>query len=149
VPVSGGVGGAAAGNLVALMGGAAEDIAIARPWIACFASRLIHLGPLGSGQWAKLCNQAIICGTMALWSETVALARAGGLDPEVLVGALEGATADSRVRATFGADIAAGTFTPSANLRKDIAVVVEHAGGQAPTLAAAARVFKALRDRRS
>jgi 3-hydroxyisobutyrate dehydrogenase len=143
-PVSGGVRGATEGTLVAFLGGAREDVAAAHDWIACFAHRIVHLGPVGSGQWVKLCNQAIICGTIALWGEALALARASGIDPHTLVAALEGARADSPVRTAFGDDIAAGRFVPSRNLRKDMASVLAHArqaGEPAPVLTAAARLF--------
>src|SRR5262245_29079214 len=49
-PVSGGGRGAADGTLVAFVGGSAADVARARDFIACFAHRIVHLGPTGSGQ---------------------------------------------------------------------------------------------------
>jgi 3-hydroxyisobutyrate dehydrogenase len=143
-PVSGGVRGATDGTLVALLGGAPEDIAAARDFITCFAHRIVHLGPTGSGQWAKLCNQAIICGTIALWTEVLALARAGNIEPQALVAALEGARADSPVRQAFGAELAAGRFVPSRNLRKDMANVLARAraaGNNIPVLSTVARAF--------
>jgi 3-hydroxyisobutyrate dehydrogenase len=144
-PVSGGVRGASDGTLVAFLGGTRADVAAARDWIACFAHRIVHLGPTGSGQWVKLCNQAIICGTIALWKEALTLARSGDIDPHTLVAALEGARADSPVRTAFGDDLAAGQFVPSPNLRKDIAAVLaraREAGNDVPVLTAAARLFE-------
>jgi 3-hydroxyisobutyrate dehydrogenase len=144
-PISGGVRGATEGTLVAFLGGAREDVTAAHDWIASFAHRIVHLGPTGSGQWVKLCNQAIICGTIALWSEAIALARAGGIDPHTLVAALEGARADSPVRTAFGNELAAGQFVPSQNLRKDVAAALtraREAGTDAPVLSAAARLFE-------
>jgi 3-hydroxyisobutyrate dehydrogenase len=145
-PVTGGVRGAADGTLVAFVGCAPDEFATARVWIACFAQRIVHLGPVGSGQWVKLCNQAIICGTIALWSEALALARAGDVDPVALVDALAGARADSAVREAWGAGLATGGFVPShnRNLRKDIATVLARArevGCELPLLAAAATLF--------
>ena len=143
-PVSGGVRGATDGTLVALLGGAPEDVAAVRDFIACFAHRVVHLGPTGSGQWAKLCNQAIICGTIALWTEAFALAHAGNIAPQTLVAALEGARADSPVREAFGAELAAGRFAPSRNLRKDMANALaraREAGQDIPVLSVAARMF--------
>jgi 3-hydroxyisobutyrate dehydrogenase-like beta-hydroxyacid dehydrogenase len=147
-PVSGGVSGAANGALVALVGGASEDIARARPWISAFASRIVHLGPVGSGQWAKLCNQAVICGTMALWTEAFALGQSGGIAPRKLLMALEDATADSTVRRTFGEALADGNFVTSTNLQKDIVTALARAGeDRREMIAAAARVLAMLRDR--
>jgi 3-hydroxyisobutyrate dehydrogenase len=146
-PVTGGVRGATDGTLVAFVGGAPEDVSAARAWIACFAQRIVHLGPVGCGQWAKLCNQAIICGTIALWNEALALARVGDIDPSALVDALAGARADSAVREAWGPGLATGGFVPShnRNLRKDIATVLgraRNAGCEMPVLAAAAPLFE-------
>jgi 3-hydroxyisobutyrate dehydrogenase len=146
-PVTGGVRGATDGKLVAFAGGAPEDVSAARAWIACYAQRIVHLGPVGCGQWAKLCNQAIICGTVALWSEALALARMGHIDPNTLVDALAGAGADSAVRERWGAGLATGAFVPSRNrnLRKDIATVLgraHSAGCGMPVLSAAAPLFE-------
>ena len=146
-PVTGGVRGATEGTLVAFVGGAHEDVAVARPFLARFAQRIVHLGPVGCGQWVKLCNQAIICGTVAVWSEALALARAGGIDPVALVNALAGARADSPVREAWGLGLATGSFVPSRNhnLRKDIATALGRArqhGCDMPLLAAVATVFE-------
>lgn len=146
-PVTGGVRGVTDGTLVAFVGGTPEDIAVARAFLACFAQRIVHLGPVGCGQWVKLCNQAIICGTVAVWSEALALARAGGIDPVALVDALAGARADSAVREAWGAGLATGSFVPSRNrnLRKDIATALgraRRAGCDMPLLAAAASLFE-------
>ena len=144
-PVSGGTRGATDGTLVAFLGGADEDVVAARELIARFANRLVHLGPVGCGQWVKLCNQAIICGTMALWTEALAIGRLGGIDPHVVVAALEGARADSPVRAAFGNELATGSFVPSSNLRKDMASVLARAGEggcATPVLSAAAAMFR-------
>jgi 3-hydroxyisobutyrate dehydrogenase-like beta-hydroxyacid dehydrogenase len=77
------------------------------------------------------------------------LAKAGGIDAQRLVDALAGAGADSRVRAAFGSQIAAGTFVPSLNLVKDIAAVIAHASSEEKSalLAETARVIKTLRER--
>ena len=146
-PVTGGVRGATDGTLVAFVGGAPEDVAAARAFLACFAQRVVHLGPVGCGQWVKLCHQAIICGTVAVWSEALALARAGDIDPTAFVDALAGARADSAVREAWGAGLATGSFVPSRNrnLRKDIATALgraRQAGCEIPVLAAAATVFE-------
>jgi 3-hydroxyisobutyrate dehydrogenase-like beta-hydroxyacid dehydrogenase len=132
---------------VAFVGGAPEDVAAARAYLACFAQRIVHLGPVGCGQWVKLCNQAIICGTIAVWSETLALARAGDIDPLALVDALAGARADSAVREAWAPGLATGSFVPAhnRNLRKDIATVLaraRQAGCDMPLLAAAATLFE-------
>lgn len=148
-PVSGGPQAAENGQLVAFIGGADDDVAAVRSWIGYFADRRTHLGPSGSGQWAKLVNQAIVCGTIALWLDAMKLARAGGLDPLAIFEALAGSGADSRVRAAFGPQIAAGAFKPSPNLVKDIATVLarlEDTGSDTALLQAVAKAFNSSRS---
>jgi len=149
VPVSGGVRAAEEGALVAFIGGDEADVAEAEPLIACFADRRSHLGPVGSGQWAKLVNQAVVCGSIALWSDALALARAGGLDASRLVEAFAGSGADSRVRAAFAPGIAAGDYVPSRNLAKDIAAVrtrSEATGQNSRLFDDAAQILDSLRS---
>ncbi len=143
-PVSGGARAAEEARLVAFVGGADQDAAAAHPWIGYFADRQTHLGPSGSGQWAKLVNQAIVCGTIALWSDAMSLARAGGLDSMAIVEALAGSGADSRVRVAFAAQIATGAFKPSPNLVKDLATVltrIDDTGADSALLRAVARTL--------
>jgi 3-hydroxyisobutyrate dehydrogenase len=94
-PVSGGPLGAAAGTLSVFVGGAAEDLELARPALASFAGRVTHLGPLGCGQVGKLCNQVVNFATMAAIAEATALARSFGLDSQALPAAMTGGLADS------------------------------------------------------
>lgn len=143
-PVSGGATAAQEAQLVAFVGGADDDVAAAQPWIGHFADRQTHLGPAGSGQWAKLVNQTIVCGTIALWRDAMLLARAGALDSGAIVAALAGSGADSRVRAFFGPQIATGAFKPSPNLVKDLATALKRfddTGADPALLRAVALVF--------
>src|SRR5438876_7610837 len=56
-PVSGGVGGATAGTLAIMVGGAAGDFAEAKPALDAMGSNIIHVGAVGAGEVAKLCQQ--------------------------------------------------------------------------------------------
>src|SRR5437667_9586360 len=47
-PVSGGVGGATAGTLAIMVGGAGEDLEEARPALAAMGSNIIHVGGIGA-----------------------------------------------------------------------------------------------------
>ncbi|HKX93294.1 MAG TPA: NAD(P)-dependent oxidoreductase [Methylibium sp.] len=96
-PVSGGVAGARAGTLSVLAGGAAADIERIRPVVLSFAAKLTHLGPAGSGQIAKACNQMISFGTAAVLAEALNLAARSGLDVARFPEAIEGGFADSTV----------------------------------------------------
>ncbi|MFY0992532.1 NAD(P)-dependent oxidoreductase [Halomonas sp. C05BenzN] len=95
-PVSGGVAGAEAGSLAIMCGGEADDIAAIRPLLAPLASRVTHMGPVGSGQVTKVCNQMIVGCQAAVIAEMVALAESSGVDATRLTEALAGGFADSK-----------------------------------------------------
>ena len=96
-PVSGGVAGAEAATLSIMVGGAAEDVAAVRGTLESIGSTVLHLGPLGSGATAKLCNQIVVAGTLASLGEALALARRSGLDTEAVITLLVGGLAGSVV----------------------------------------------------
>ncbi|SER93124.1 2-hydroxy-3-oxopropionate reductase [Propionibacterium cyclohexanicum] len=95
-PVSGGVEGAAAGTLAVMVGGAAEDVGPVKPLLASFG-RPVHLGPLGSGQVAKACNQMIVAATVEALGEAAVLAERCGLDLGALLDLLQDGYAGSRL----------------------------------------------------
>jgi len=79
-PVSGGVAGAEAGTLTFMVGGAEEAFARAAPVLGVMGGKIIHAGPAGNGQVAKLCNNMILGITMIGVSESFMLAKRLGLD---------------------------------------------------------------------
>ena len=83
-PVSGGTTGAAAGTLTFMVGGDPDAFAQAKPFIASMGKNIVHAGPSGAGQAAKVCNNLILGITMAGVSEAFALADKLGLDQQAL-----------------------------------------------------------------
>jgi len=83
-PVSGGTGGAAAGTLTFIVGGAAADLEAARPYLQAMGKNIFHAGEAGAGQVAKICNNMLLGILMAGTAEALALGVANGLDPKVL-----------------------------------------------------------------
>ena len=77
-PVSGGVAGAEAGSLAIMAGGSIGNFAHAEPILAAMG-RPTLVGPAGSGQIAKLCNQLIVGGTLNIVAEALLLAQAATL----------------------------------------------------------------------
>jgi 3-hydroxyisobutyrate dehydrogenase len=127
-PMSGGVEGAADGSLAIMVGGEAAALERARPVLEGYAARIVHVGPAGSGQLAKLANQVAIAGTVRALAEAVALARAGGGDAERVLEALAGGTASSAQLARTRAALAAPGFDFAATfgwLAKDLRLAVE------------------------
>jgi 3-hydroxyisobutyrate dehydrogenase len=79
-PVSGGIGGAAAGTLTFMAGGSPEAFARAAPLFEIMGQKAVHCGESGSGQAAKICNNMILGVTMIATCEAFALADKLGLD---------------------------------------------------------------------
>ncbi len=83
-PVSGGGEMAAARRLLVMVGGDADVLERCRPVLETFANPLVHLGPLGSGQEAKLLNNAVFTAQLGLASDAFTAAIGCGVDPEAL-----------------------------------------------------------------
>jgi 3-hydroxyisobutyrate dehydrogenase len=83
-PVSGGVGGATAGTLTFMVGGTAADFARAEPILQKMGKTIVHAGPSGNGQAAKICNNMILGISMIAVCEGFALAEKLGLDAQRL-----------------------------------------------------------------
>jgi 3-hydroxyisobutyrate dehydrogenase len=83
-PVSGGVGGAEKATLAIMVGGEAADLEEARPALAAMGANIIHVGPVGSGEVAKLCNNLIAGVAMVAVSEAFRIAEGFGVDPGIL-----------------------------------------------------------------
>ena len=79
-PVSGGVGGAAAGTLTFMVGGPAAAFETVRPLFEVMGKKAVHCGDAGAGQAAKICNNMILGVTMIATCEAFALADKLGLD---------------------------------------------------------------------
>jgi 3-hydroxyisobutyrate dehydrogenase len=79
-PVSGGIGGAAAGTLTFMAGGSAGAFDTAKPLFDIMGQKAVHCGDAGAGQAAKICNNMILGVTMIATCEAFALADKLGLD---------------------------------------------------------------------
>jgi 3-hydroxyisobutyrate dehydrogenase len=127
-PVSGGVKGATDGTLAVMAGGDADDVERIRPVVMAMARNLTHLGPVGAGQTAKLCNQVISGSLMAVIAEAVRLAQNAGIDAARLPEAFAGGFADSIPLRIFVPRMASGIHEPpigsAASMVKDLEAVV-------------------------
>ncbi len=83
-PVSGGVGGAKAGTLTFMCGGADDAFAAARPILEQMGKRIVHCGDAGAGQAAKICNNMILGATMIATCEAFVLGEKLGLSAQAL-----------------------------------------------------------------
>jgi len=83
-PVSGGVGGAAAGTLTFMVGGTAQAYQRAEPILQKMGKTIVHAGGAGTGQAAKICNNMILGISMIAVSEAFVMAEKLGLDHQKL-----------------------------------------------------------------
>ena len=83
-PVSGGVAGAEAASLTFMVGGEAEIFARAQSVLAAMGRTIVHAGPAGNGQAAKICNNMILGVSMIAVCEAFSLAGRLGLEAQTL-----------------------------------------------------------------
>ncbi len=83
-PVSGGTGGAQAGTLTFMIGGAASTVAKLKPAFEAMGKNVFHAGSAGFGQVAKVCNNMLLAIHMIGTSEALALGTKFGMDPNTL-----------------------------------------------------------------
>jgi 3-hydroxyisobutyrate dehydrogenase-like beta-hydroxyacid dehydrogenase len=129
-PVSGGVAGAEGGTLAIMAGGGAADFAQAEPVLRELGKPLL-VGPAGSGQVAKLCNQLIVGGTLAVVAEALLLAQAAGADPAAVREAIRGGFAGSRILEVHGQRMLERNFVAGGQVKsqlKDLRNVLATAG---------------------
>jgi 3-hydroxyisobutyrate dehydrogenase len=79
-PVSGGVAGAIAGTLTIMVGGNEKSFKHALPLLEKMGKKIVHAGPAGHGQAAKICNNLILGISMLGVCEGFSLAEKLNLD---------------------------------------------------------------------
>jgi 3-hydroxyisobutyrate dehydrogenase len=154
-PVSGGTVGAEQGTLAVMAGGDAADIERVRPYVLAMARRLTHMGPTGTGQTTKLCNQIIVGCAMAVLAEATRLAVNAGIDATRLPEALAGGFADSIPLQLFVPRMAQGIHSPPfghiATMLKDLDTVIDVArdtSSPVPMAGLAAQLFRLAKSAR-
>lgn len=81
-PVSGGIAAAAAGSLTFMVGGSQNAFERAEPFLEAMGKAVIHAGPNGAGQAAKICNNMLLGATMVATCEAFLLAEKLGLEAQ-------------------------------------------------------------------
>lgn len=87
-PVSGAVPAAKAGSLTFLVGGETEEYEAVKELLLAMGKNVVHCGPTGMGQVAKICNNMCLAINMISTAETLGLAKRLGLDPKLMTGIL-------------------------------------------------------------
>ncbi len=94
-PLSGGQAGAENGQLTIMAGGDEDVYQRVLPVMDCYAKACTLIGPVGSGQLAKMVNQICIAGIVQGLSEGLHFAKQAGLDPAKVIGAISKGAAQS------------------------------------------------------
>ena len=92
-PVSGGIEGAKNGTLAMMVGGDQSILEKVRPVLEPMCSRIIYMGPTGSGQGTKAVNQIMAAGINQAVTEALAFAQAEGLPLEKVIEVISGGAA--------------------------------------------------------
>jgi len=124
-PVSGGVGGAAAGTLTFMVGGHPLTLERARPYLEAMGKNVVHCGDNGTGSTTKLCNNLALAIQMIGTSEALALGESLGADPAVLSSVFNTSTARC-----WSSD----TYNPVPGVMSDVPSSNDYAGGFASGL---------------
>ena len=110
-PVSGGTIGAEEGSLAIMIGGDQKVFNKAEDLLKTMGNPTL-VGPVGSGQVAKLANQIVVGLTIGAVAEAVTLCEKAGADPIKMISALSGGWADSKVLQTHGKRMIDKDFSP-------------------------------------
>jgi 3-hydroxyisobutyrate dehydrogenase len=129
-PVSGGQAGAENGVLTVMCGGDDTDYQKAEPLIAHYARMCRNLGPAGSGQLAKMCNQIAIAGLVQGLAESVQFGMKAGLDMEQVIDVISKGAAGSWQMENRHKTMIAGKFDfgfAADWMRKDLGICLAEA----------------------
>ena len=129
-PVSGGQAGAENGALTVMCGGEEGDYAKAEPLIKHYSKMRKLLGPAGSGQTAKMCNQIAIAGLVQGLAECVHFGMKAGLNMEDVIEVISKGAAGSWQMENRHKTMIAGKFDfgfAADWMRKDLGICLEAA----------------------
>ncbi len=129
-PVSGGDIGARDATLSIMAGGKESVVNEVRPLLDCMGKSITYMGPAGSGQHAKLCNQLVVAGTMIGVCEALLYASKAGLDCNQLIAAIRPGAAGCWTLDNLAPRIIKGDDAPGFMVNhflKDLGIAVQEA----------------------
>jgi 3-hydroxyisobutyrate dehydrogenase len=147
-PVSGGPARAEAGTLAIMVGASGEALLRARPVLAALGDHIVHVGPVGHGQVAKLANNLMGAVITLGIAEGLALATRSGADVERVCEAIAGGSGSSWIlREWIPETVLAGDYRRRFSvdlMRKDLRLIAaecERLGIAAPAARLARGIF--------
>lgn len=149
-PISGTGAQMAAMDAVFYTSGAADALVLAEPVLADCGKGVFSLGAFGNGTRLKLVANHLVTVHNASAAEAMALARHGGIDPEVALPALVAGAGTSRMLELRGPMMVSGEYEPATMkvevFMKDVEIITGFARGTGvplPVFAAAAQLHLA------
>lgn len=149
-PVSGGTGGALAGRLSVMFGGAEATLEDVRPALEAFASTVVRVGAVGSGHAVKAINNALLAVNLWATGEGLAALAALGVDVGAALSVINVSSGRSNasenlipqrvLTRAFPATFKLGLLAKDAGLALD---VVRGANANAPLLALTESLMRA------
>lgn len=147
-PISGGSEGAAAGTLSIMIGGDAEQVERAMPYLEAMGETITHVGGQGAGQTVKLVNQILVVINMLGVSEALLFAEAGGLDLQKTLDAVTGGAAGSWMLSNRGPQVIERDWSPGFTIdlqQKDLRLVLDAADEMGVPVLGTSMVFNFYR----
>jgi len=150
-PVSGGDVGAREARLSIMIGGENDVVESLRPCFEAMGKTIVHQGPPGAGQHAKMVNQVLIATGMIGVCEALLYGYKAGLNLETVMQSVSTGAAGSWSLSNYGPRMMAGNFDPGffvEHFIKDMGIALEESkrmGLSMPGLALAHQLYVALK----
>ncbi len=136
-PVSGGDLGAKEARLSIMVGGDEASFERAKPLFEIMGKNIQLQGLAGAGQYTKMCNQIAIAAGMVAIAESLAYAKAAGLDPKKVLASIETGAAGSWSLSNLAPRALDGNYDPGFFVKhfiKDMGIAIESATEMGLTL---------------
>jgi 3-hydroxyisobutyrate dehydrogenase len=111
-PVSGGREGAEKATMVMMIGGDGDVLDQIQPVLQSISRKVVHMGPVGSGQATKAVNQIMCAGINHAVTEALAFGQHQQLDMDKVVDVVSSGAAGNWFVEHRGRSMTAGTFEP-------------------------------------
>lgn len=153
-PVSGGTVAAKSGSLTVMWGGEALVFERVRPVIEAFGKKIVHAGPVGSGDALKAVNNALLAVHILSTAEGLAVLVKAGVDPKVALEVINASSGRSNTSENLIPQRVLTRAFPRtfrlALLEKDIgiaSVLADDLGARTPLISLAAARFHQAREK--
>jgi 3-hydroxyisobutyrate dehydrogenase len=153
-PVSGGTTAAKAGTLTVMWGGEQSVFERVRPVVEAFGKKIVHAGPVGSGDALKAVNNALLAVHILSAAEGLAVLVKAGVDPKVALEVINASSGRSNSSENLIPQRVLTRAFPRtfrlALLEKDIgiaAVMAQDLGARTPLISLTAERFHEAREK--